>query len=72
LGTYCFAYESGLIDNATCIISLSGADLNAASLREVDLRDANLSDVKNITIEELEEQTASLEGATMPDGSIHP
>src|SRR5215212_9274418 len=69
------------------VIELGGADLGDANLREADLSGANLSranlsgadlsraDLNNaqgITNEELEQQAASLEGATMPDGSIHP
>lgn len=65
---------------------LSGADLSNAILERADLTDANLTDadltgadltgadltdVEGITAEELEEQAASLEGATMPDGTIH-
>ncbi len=55
--------------------NLSGANLNfanlaLANLHDVDLHDANLSGA-NVTSEELEGQTMSLKGATMPDGSIH-
>ncbi len=62
--------------------NLSGADLSGANLRranlsgavlhEVDLHKANLKDATDITIEELENQAKSLQGATMPDGSKHP
>ncbi len=51
--------------------SLSGADLSGADLTRADLSGANLSDVKGVTEEQLEEQTKTLQGATMPDGSIH-
>jgi cell division protein FtsB len=57
---------------------LSGAYLRNANLREANLRNANLSDAylrkanlsaaQSITSEELEQQAASLEGATMPNG----
>ncbi len=52
-------------------VDLSGADLTGANLSAADLTDANLEDATEITVEELEEQTASLEGATMPDGTVH-
>jgi uncharacterized protein YjbI with pentapeptide repeats len=58
--------------------NLKGADLKGVDLREVDLTSADLStadlsDAK-ITSEQLEqlEKTDSLNGATMPDGTIHP
>ncbi len=56
---------------------LEGADLHGTYLGEVDLYDTDLSEanlyrVIGITVEELEKQTRSLKGATMPDGSIHP
>ena len=61
---------------------LSGAYLNGADLRNADLSDADLSDAKmfsvnlegatGVTIGILELQAASLEDATMPDGSKHP
>ena len=38
----------------------------------VDFSEADLHDVIDITIEELEKQAKSLQGATMPDGTIHP
>jgi Pentapeptide repeats (8 copies) len=47
--------------------SLSGADLTLA-----DLSRANLEGAIGVTVEELKKQAASLEGAIMPDGSIHP
>jgi len=50
---------------------LSGARLIYADLRDADLRDADLSRAHGITSEDLEKQAASLEGATMPDGSTH-
>jgi uncharacterized protein YjbI with pentapeptide repeats len=61
---------------------LRGAKLRDADLRDADLRDADLSDADlsganlsgatGITNEQLEQEAASLEGATMPDGSKHP
>ncbi len=47
------------------------ADLQGAKLIGASLDGANLKDATGITIEELEKQAKSLEGATMPDGSIH-
>jgi uncharacterized protein YjbI with pentapeptide repeats len=66
---------------------LSDADLSDANLSDADLSDAkmfapnlegaslegaNLEGVTGVTIGILELQAASLEGATMPDGSNHP
>ncbi len=60
-------YEAGLIETILYKANLSGAGLSEAGLTQADLKNA-----RNITIEELEKQAKSLEGATMPDGSIHP
>lgn len=57
-----FLHESGLVVNNKRIIDLSGAELVGA----------NLKDATGILIEELEMETKSLKGATMPDESIHP
>jgi len=51
--------------------NLSKANLSGAVLHQVDLRKANLKDATGITVEELKKQAKSLQGATMPDGSIH-
>jgi uncharacterized protein YjbI with pentapeptide repeats len=51
---------------------LSGANLEEAELSGANLEAADLSGATGITKEELERQAASLEGATMPDGSTHP
>jgi uncharacterized protein YjbI with pentapeptide repeats len=48
-----------------------GADLSGADLSDADLSGANLRDARGVTDEQLD-QAASLEGATMPDGSKHP
>jgi hypothetical protein len=48
--------------------NLSGADLFKADLFKADLSDANLNNAQGITNEELEQQAASLKGATMPNG----
>ena len=50
---------------------LSYANLNFARLSGADLRGANLRGAFAITNEELEKEALSLEGATMPDGTIH-
>jgi uncharacterized protein YjbI with pentapeptide repeats len=50
---------------------LSGANLRGASLSGANLSGANLRDARGVTDEQLD-QAASLEGATMPDGSKHP
>lgn len=50
---------------------LSGADLSGANLEGADLSGANLEGAEGVTIEELEEQAGSLEGATMPNGTEH-
>jgi len=50
---------------------LSGANLSWANLSIANLRVATLRGVIGMTTEQLEEQGVLLEGATMPDGSIH-
>jgi uncharacterized protein YjbI with pentapeptide repeats len=55
---------------------LSGADLretylNGIDLHGADLSDTNLRDARGVTDEQLEEQAQTLQGATMPGGSIH-
>jgi uncharacterized protein YjbI with pentapeptide repeats len=47
---------------------LSGANLSGAHLREADLRETNMQGARGVTNDELEQQVASLEGATMPNG----
>jgi uncharacterized protein YjbI with pentapeptide repeats len=47
---------------------LNGADLSGARLNGDNLSNADLTDAKGMSNEELEQQAASLEGATMPDG----
>ena len=51
---------------------LRGANLARAYLREADLGGADLGGARHITIEELEQQVKSLEGAIMPNRSMHP
>src|SRR5215218_10495096 len=48
------------------------ANLKEADLRAAKLSEADLSEAAGITNGELEKVAASLEGATMPDGSKHP
>lgn len=66
-----FVYESGL----TKIIQFSQADLSKADLTEANLKNADLSEANlsgaDITPEQLA-QAKSLQGATMPDGKLHP
>ena len=78
-----FLYEAGLIDNERPIVDLTGAELRGIDLRAANLSGADLSDVyltgadlsgadlegaEGITMEELERQAKSLEGATRPNG----
>jgi uncharacterized protein YjbI with pentapeptide repeats len=49
---------------------LSGADLSGANLSDANLSGANLRDARGVTDKQLL-QAKTLEGATMPDGSIH-
>jgi uncharacterized membrane protein len=56
---------------------LTQADLSYANMMNADLNGvyltfANLAGAIGVTVEELEKQAASLTGATMPDGKIHP
>jgi uncharacterized protein YjbI with pentapeptide repeats len=53
------------------VIRLANADLSDANLSGADLSGANLSDARGVTDEQLD-RAASLEGATMPNGSKHP
>jgi uncharacterized protein YjbI with pentapeptide repeats len=51
---------------------LSGADLSGAYLDDAVYGPVNLKGIKGVTVKQLEKQAASLQGATMPDGSTHP
>jgi len=53
------------------VTDLKGADLSGAILDGADLSGAILRDVRGVTAEELEQAADSLEGAIMPDGSVH-
>jgi len=52
--------------------NLTGAKLHYVKLEGADLTEANLKGVTGINEDQLEKQAQSLQGATMPDGSIHP
>jgi uncharacterized protein YjbI with pentapeptide repeats len=52
-------------------VDLREANLEGANLEDADLSEANLEGATGVTVEELEEQAASLEDATMPDGTEH-
>jgi uncharacterized protein YjbI with pentapeptide repeats len=66
--------SNALLDNASLISAdLSGANLPNADLSDADLSNAalchtDLRDAQGITNEELDQQAASLEGATLPNG----
>ncbi len=53
------------------LADLRGANLEDAKLEGADLSEADLEDATGVTVEELEEQAASLEAATMPNGTEH-
>jgi uncharacterized protein YjbI with pentapeptide repeats len=52
-------------------VDLASADLGDADLTGADLRGAILSSATGVTKDQLEQQAISLEGATMPDGTVH-
>jgi uncharacterized protein YjbI with pentapeptide repeats len=60
--------QAGLDDANLWGAHLRGAALSQAGLLGANLAGADLSGATGITNEELEQQTKSLEGATMPDG----
>src|SRR5215204_5013424 len=60
--------DANLTDANLTGANLTDANLTDANLEGVDLTSANLSRALGITGRQLEEQTASLEGATMPNG----
>jgi len=51
---------------------LSKANLRNAVLIGADLSNADLKAATGVAIERMEKEVKSLQGATMPDGSIHP
>ncbi len=64
--------EALLIDEVDLTeANLSGANLSNADLSNANLNGANLKGAIGVTTEKLG-KAASLKGATMPDGSIHP
>lgn len=65
-------HEANLSNACLRYVDLREADLSNATLEGADLTQANLTGAEGITIEGLEKQAKSLEGATMPDGSTHP
>jgi uncharacterized protein YjbI with pentapeptide repeats len=64
--------DANLSDAKLSEADLTGAKLRGAILFNANLRRANLNDAKGVTEKQLEKQTNLLEGATMPNGSIHP
>jgi uncharacterized protein YjbI with pentapeptide repeats len=72
------ALDGAILENANLRkaklsnINLGGAYLSGANLSGADLTEANLSNARGITKEQLEKQTEHLEGAIMPDESVHP
>jgi uncharacterized protein YjbI with pentapeptide repeats len=60
-----------LIDANLSNATLSSANLSDASLIDANLSGANLSGATGVAEEKLEKQAKLLEGATMPDGSLH-
>ena len=63
-----YLIEADLHDSNLMGGDLKGAYLRGADLKGADLIEADLSGAEGITNEELEQQAASLEGATMPNG----
>ena len=68
--------KADLSDGTLSDADLSGAylfdaDLSSADLSGADLSSAYLSGAAGVTEEQLEKQAKTLEGATMPNGSIH-
>ena len=53
------------------LADLRGANLEDTKLEGANLSEANLEGATGVSVEELEEQAASLEAATMPDGTEH-
>jgi len=67
-----FLCDANLSDATMSDTNMQGADLRGADLSDAILRRADLRGAKGKTTEQLECETASLTGATMPNGSIHP
>jgi uncharacterized protein YjbI with pentapeptide repeats len=64
--------NSSLVGAILSDAEFMSVDLSGANLQQADLSGANLKGVIGITIEELEKQAKSLQGAILPDGSKHP
>lgn len=62
----------GLQDPRKDIIDLLRKSTHYTNLSDANLSKADLRKANGITVEELEKQAKSLQGAIMPDGSIHP
>jgi uncharacterized protein YjbI with pentapeptide repeats len=65
---------ASLINTNLSYANLQNADLSIVSMRNADLSCANLSDASGVpppTEEWLEGWSQTMEGATMPDGSVH-
>jgi uncharacterized protein YjbI with pentapeptide repeats len=60
--------QANLSDADLNSANLSRADLSRADFSEADFSRANLNRAKGMSNEELEQETSSLEGATMPNG----
>jgi uncharacterized protein YjbI with pentapeptide repeats len=65
-------FDADLSDANLSDANLSDTLLLDALLLDADLSDANLLNAHGITKDDLEQQAATLKGATMPDGSEHP
>lgn len=63
--------RANLTDSDLSNANLTKTRLYNAKLSSIDLDGANLTEAMGVTRKELEQQGASLEGATMPDGSTH-
>jgi uncharacterized protein YjbI with pentapeptide repeats len=63
--------DANLSNASLRLADLRGANLEDAKLEGADLSESNLEGATGVTVEELEEQAASLEAATMPDGTVH-
>ena len=66
--SYAVLRKADLSNAVLGFVNLREADLHGADLSETDLTFANLTDAEGITNEELDQQAASLEDATMPNG----
>src|SRR5215218_9643662 len=65
-----FLIEADLSSTYLSHANLFDADLFDANLSDANLIDANLYRARGLTKEQLEKQTSTLKGATMPDGTV--